>query len=154
MNYLVSELVFNNEKAFSNINTEELNKIVQATSLTICIQNKNIKKTIKQQNQYKNVMNAFQKFEEDNATIIDLKSDEDNKLFNMLLIAEVKELMYETTHDFYFDNHDKLGNYMEVMKNRCTDEEIDSHLYDPNHFIFTNKKYYFYKIQKRGGRIF
>jgi hypothetical protein len=100
MNYLVSELVFNNEKAFSNINTEELNKIVQATSLTICIQNKNIKKTIKQQNQYKSVMNAFQNFEEDNAIIIDLKSDEDNKLFNMLLIAEVKELMYETTHDF------------------------------------------------------
>jgi hypothetical protein len=153
MNSLITELVFSNETAFYDISHEDITKIVKATSLATCLQNKNIKQNIKQQNQYNRVLNVFKKFEEDTESIVDLESEEDNKLFNMLLIAEIKELMYESTHDFYFNDHEKTIKYINIMNNRCSEDEINSHLYDPNHFIFKDRKYYFYKIQKRGVKI-
>jgi hypothetical protein len=147
VNSLVADIVFNNDAAFTELSKSELAFIINNTSICMCMQNKNMK----QKAQYCRVMHAFNCFEDKlDAQSITLKTKEDNGLFNMLLIAEYKELIYESTHDFCFDGYDMLEKLHGIIQQRCSLEEQQSHIYDPEHFIFEGRKYGFYKLQKRG----
>lgn len=147
MDHLVVEIIFNNDAVFAELSKSELANIMKNTSMCMCMQNKNMK----QKAQYCRVTHAFNCFQDKlDAQSITLKTKEDNALFNMLLIAEYKELIYESTHDFCFDGYDMLEKLHGIIQQRCSLEEQQSHTYDPTHFIFEGRRYSFYKLQKRG----
>jgi hypothetical protein len=147
MNPLVSEIIFTNDTVFADLNKKELINLINNTSLSLCMLNKNIKQTA----QYWRVTHMFNSFQNTfNINDISLKTPEDNILFNMLLIAEFKEMIYDSTHDFYFDKYHIIEKLDNTIQERCTSTELQEHLYDPTHFIFEGRKYGFYKLQKRG----
>ncbi len=147
MHPLVVEIVFNNETVFTELSKSELVNIIKNTPISMCMQNKNIQHKA----QYWRVIHAFTCFQDKLDTqSITLKSKEDNALFNMLLIAEYKELIYESTHDFCFNKYDVLEKLHDIVQHRCSTEELQSHIYDAEHFIFDGRRYGFYKLQKRG----
>ena len=148
MNHLVAEIIFTNDTVFADLNKKDLVNLMNNTSLSLCMLNKNIK----QRAQYWRVTHAFNSFLNTSFDIstISLKSPEDHALFNMLLIAEFKEMIYDSTHDFYFDKYDVLEKLNNIIQGRCTSAELQEHTYDPQHFIFEGRKYGFYKLQKRG----
>jgi hypothetical protein len=152
MNHLVAELVLQNEKAFANIGKEELVQLIKNTSLCICLQNKSIKDSI----QFHRITHAFSKFQNNPVAATaynQLRADEDKALFNMLLIAEYKELIYESIHDFHFNQNELLERYQEAVQELCSPDELQKHRYDPEHPIFKGRKYAFYRLQKRGQNI-
>ena len=151
MNHLVAELVLQNENAFANIKKEELIQLIKKTSLCFCLQNKNMRDVM----QFHRITDAFSKFQKNPVadTYIQLHSDMDKSLFNMLLIAEYKELIYESIHDFHFNQYEVLERYQEAEQILCSPDELQKHRYDPEHFIFKDRKYSFYRLQKRGQNI-
>ena len=147
MNHLVAEIIFTNDIVFADLNKKELVNLMNNTSLSLCMLNKNIK----QRAQYWRVTHAFNSFQNTlDISTMSLKSHEDHALFNMLLIAEFKEMIYDSTHDLYFDKYEVLEKLNNIIQERCTSAELHEHLYDPLHFIFEGRKYGFYKLQKRG----
>ncbi len=147
MNPLVAEIIFSNDTVFADLNKKDLANLMNNTSLSLCMLNKNIKKRA----QYWRVTHAFNAFQNTfDITSLALKSPEDHVLFNKLLIAEFKEMIYDSTHDFYFDKYDMLEKLNIIIQERCTSTELQEHVYDPEHFIFEGRKYGFYKLQKRG----
>jgi hypothetical protein len=76
-------------------------------------------------------------------------------LFTMLLIAEFKELVYESIFFPHFDQYDndRMCGLERVIKTYYGDDVLENHIHDPEHFLFNDGRhhYMFYERYEAHG---
>lgn len=77
-------------------------------------------------------------------------------VFKNLLIAEYKEMVYESIYYPHFDDFDadRLCELERMVLNYYGQEELDNHVHDPSHYMFDDDRhfYMFYEMVESKGR--
>jgi hypothetical protein len=169
---LVFSVLFENNNAFEELSKESCKNLLDV-SCSMCVKNKNIKEAMtKYQVNHlrelvsKNVIKLmFAKDEESKDLLLQkqqaifdsISKDEILDGLRRLVIADFKEMVYESIYFPYFTDQesDEMQEYFELIERHFGENAAYNHVHDPTHYIFSGEPcyYMFYNVEIKGESI-
>jgi hypothetical protein len=171
--YLVFSVLFENNNAFKELSKESCKNLLDV-SCSMCVKNKNIKEAM---NKYqithlhklvqKNVRKMMFTKDEDARELLlqkqqaifdSITNEEILDGLKRLVIADFKELVYESMYFPYFTDQERMEmqGYCELIKHHFGENAAYNHVHDPSHHIFSGEPCYYmfyYYVEIKGTSI-